>query len=102
MLYPMLFHNLRFGVTMGPIRMNASNPMIDLIFQGSIATDGSEENIVVCHDDVTGAFSVSPKTPITMAQFVHDDFSSFRQGRRATRQTKKTFRLRRIDTTERV
>lgn len=97
LLYPMLFHQLRFGVTTGPIRMNASRPMIDLIFEGRIPTDGSEERVAVCQDDVTGVFSVSPKSPIATAEFVHDDFSSFQQGRTATPQSKIVYRLRKVD-----
>jgi hypothetical protein len=97
MLYPMLFQQLRFGVSMGAVRLNASRPMIDLIFEGTIPTDGSEELIAVCHDAETGSFSVSPKTPVAMAEYVHDDFPSFQQGKTAIKQTKQTYRLRRVE-----
>ncbi len=96
LLYPMLFHQLRFGLTMGPVRMNASRPLIDLIAEGRIPTDGSEERIAVCRDDATGALSVSPRSPVATTQFVHDDFASFKAGRGATQQKKAIYRLRRV------
>jgi hypothetical protein len=71
--------------------------MIDLVFEGKIPTDGSEERIVVCHDPETGSFSVSPKTPVEMAEYVHDDFPSFQQGKTATKQAKPVYRLRRVE-----
>jgi hypothetical protein len=92
----MLFHQLRFGLSMGPVRMNTSRPMIELIAEGRIPTDGSEERVAICHDDTTGTLSVSPRSPIAAAQFVHDDFASFKDGRGATPQTKAVYRLRRV------
>jgi hypothetical protein len=97
LLFPMLFKQLRFGLTFGPMRLNAAYPMIDLVFENRIATDGSEERIAICHDEPTNTFTVSPKIPIEDTGFVHDDFASFEQGRTATSQTKVTYRFRRTE-----
>jgi hypothetical protein len=96
-LYPMLFQNLRFGAKMGPVTMNASRRMFDLVGEGRIPTDGSETEIALTHDPETGRFGVSPRFPVAMVEFVHDDFRAFQEGKRATSQTKPVFRLRRIE-----
>jgi hypothetical protein len=98
MLYPMLFQNLRFGVSIAPtFRLNASHPFVELIFQGTIPTDGSEERVAARFDKERNQFSVSPRIATSDVEFVHDDFPSFQAGRIATKQTEPVYRLRKIE-----
>ena len=97
LLYPILFHNLRFGAQMGPVRLNTTRPLFDLVGEGQIATDGSETEVAISRDEMIGAFSVSPRIPTECSQFVHDDFRSYQEGRKATVQTKPLYRLRRTN-----
>jgi hypothetical protein len=95
-LYPMFARNLRFGAQIGPVRMNATRPLFDLIATREIVTDGSEESVAL-RPDGAGSFAVCPRVPIADAQFIHDDFAGYRAGLKATAQTEPVFRLRRID-----
>jgi hypothetical protein len=99
LLYPLLFMQLRFGLTIGPVRLQAKHPVISLIAQGTIQTDGSEERVGISRDQI-GSFVVNPRSPIETAPFVHDDFASFQQGRTATRQSSTIYRLRRTEGTD--
>ena len=97
MLYPMLFHQIRFGVDIGPVRLNTTQRLIDLIFQGTIPTDGSEERVAARFDEIAGTLSVSPRVTFADANFVHDDFPSFQAGKKSTLQTAPVYRFRRTD-----
>jgi hypothetical protein len=96
LLHPLLSINARFGVTMGSIRLNATRPLIDLVMEGRILTDGSEERVSVTEDPESGSLVVHPSSPINHGHLIHDDFASFQKGITATKQAGPTYRLRRI------
>jgi hypothetical protein len=96
LLYPLLSIQLRFGVTMGPVRMNAVRSLVDLVGQGMIPTDGSEERVCIGEQQPDGSFAVHPHASKAMGSYVHDDFSSYQLGRKATQQVDPVFRLRRV------
>jgi hypothetical protein len=98
LFFPLLFIDLKFGAQIGPIRLNATRPLADMIGQGIIPTDGSEERVGVGQDQATGSLFVNPRSLKTMAPFVHDDFAGFQAGKTATRDTRETYRLKRRDT----
>jgi hypothetical protein len=100
LLYPFLFIQLSFGVTMGPIRMNGSQPLINLIAQGMIPTDGSEERVAVGQDAVKGSFYVNPRAESAMSDYIHDDFQALQDGRKATQERRPIFRLRKSEPPE--
>ena len=94
LLYPFLFIELRFGVSMGPVRMNAVRQLVDLIGQGMIPTDGSEERIGIGKKHMDGSFAVFPRADTAMRSYIHDDFSAYQEGRTATPEVGPVFRLR--------
>ena len=94
LLHPFLFSTLRFGVQMGPVRINATHRLIDLIAQGTISTDGSEENVSISQDHNTGHPAVNPRAAVAMSDYIHDDFKSFQQSRKATTKTGTIYRIR--------
>ncbi len=96
LLYPLLFIKLHFGATMGPVRMNGVRPLIDLIGQGFIPTDGSEERVGIGTDQADGSFVVHPQADKATSDYVHDDFRGFQEGRKATKETRPAFRLRKV------
>jgi hypothetical protein len=83
LLYPMLLSQLRFGVQMGPMRLNASHPLISLIAHGTILTDGSEKRVGLSPND-DGKLGVNPRVEIAMISNVHDDFAGFLDGKGPT------------------
>jgi hypothetical protein len=95
LLYPTLFSELRFGASIGPVRINASRTLVDLIGQGIIKTDGSEERVGIQQDAITGAPSVNPRAPKAMSDFIFDDFAGFQNTKAATPHAGTAFRLRR-------
>ena len=34
LLYPIMFHELRFGAQMGPVRINGQRPLFELVAEG--------------------------------------------------------------------
>jgi hypothetical protein len=94
LLYPLLFMNIRFGAQIGPVRINATHPLFNLITHGTIPTDGSEERAVIGHDVASNRFYVNPRIERSLSAFVHDDFAGFQGGKPATAETRQTYRLR--------
>lgn len=82
MLYPLLLTNVRFGRTFGPLTMNAIRPLFELIGQGIIRTDGSEEWIGISHPDDGGLRAIHATAPVD-AEAIFEDFAAYRDGRRA-------------------
>ncbi|WP_338693198.1 hypothetical protein V5279_43340 [Bradyrhizobium sp. 26S5] len=100
LFYPLLFMQLRFGAQMGIVRLNATRPLIDLIGQGTIPTDGSETRVAVGHDATTGRFYVNPRVEKSVATYVHDDFAGYQAGKLATQESRPFYRLRPTDPLE--
>lgn len=97
LLYPLLFIQLRFGATVGPLRLNTSRPLINLIASGTIPTDGSEQRVGIRQDEITGSFYANPVAKKTMSTHLHDDFSAFQNNKKATTETRPVFRLRKVE-----
>jgi len=87
MLYSLLLTPLQFGATLGGgnfrLRLNGSRPLIDLVMQGLINTDGSEEHVAIHETD--GGFAVGPRIPKEDQPFTHTDFQGFQEGRPAAK-----------------
>lgn len=92
LLYPVLPIKLSMGMQMGPVRFSGRIPLIDLIAQGSMTTDGSEQQVGLIPDG-EDSFIVSPVCKTEMAPFVHDDFRGFEEGKSATASTDAHYRL---------
>ncbi len=113
LLFPLLTTNLRFGATHGvgrpritvgdqrielppqQLRLNASRPLLGLITQGVIKTDGSEERVGFTEVPGTSSLMVNPVAPTEMVPYVHDDFASFQEGKTSTKATGPIRRFRR-------
>jgi len=99
MLYPLLLTSIRSGVDLAPgFRMNSVQPILNWVTQGIITTDGSEEHVSI--RPVGESFAIGCRTPVEVAEFVHDDFLSFQEGRKATVETNEYFQLRRTEAKE--
>jgi len=85
LLYPMLTRPLRFGAELGPLTLNATRLMLDLIAHGTLKTDGSEQHIALTIDDVTGDLIAHPRCRIDDKSFIHDDFAGFQSGQTSTK-----------------
>jgi hypothetical protein len=82
------------------MRLNASRPLFDLITQGTIPTDGSEERAIIGQDAASGRFYVNPRVEKSMSEYVHDDFAGFQSGRTATAEMRPGYRLRKVQRDE--
>jgi len=91
--YPSLLAPVRFGASLGPVRMNATQRIIDLIGSGVLSTDGSEEHLAITELD--GHPVVGPRIPHDDHAHVHDDFSGYQSGSGGTRVTGRVYRFRR-------
>ena len=77
MLYPLALTPVRFGADMGPIKINVRRRLIDLIGQGIIRTDGTEERLAfTVEDGMTSIMAgVIPET-VT----VYEDLAGYQSG----------------------
>ncbi|WBY08948.1 hypothetical protein PIB19_05995 [Sphingomonas sp. 7/4-4] len=91
LLYPMLTRPLRFGAEIGPIALNAIRPMLDLIAQGTLKTDGSEQHVGFTNDPTTGQLVAHPRTLVESRDYIHDDFASFQDGKPASKLTEEYY-----------
>lgn len=86
MIYPLLMSSLQFGCDLGNskfhFRMNATRLLIELVTEGHILTDGSEEHVAIrsLGDD---GYAVCPRIPTEDQAFTHADFRGFQEGRPA-------------------
>jgi len=99
MLFPLINTVVRFqaSIQFAPefrMDLNGSRRVIDLIGQGLLATDGSEENLTFRHAE-EGGIAIGFSAPLEDREFIHDDFAGFQAGATATAQTKQVFRVRR-------
>lgn len=85
LLYPMLTRPLRFGAELGPLTLNARRPMIDLIAQGALKTDGSEQRVAFTKDEETGQLIAHPGTQLADRERIHDDFAGYQAGKGASK-----------------
>jgi hypothetical protein len=95
LLYPMLFTTLRFGASLGPLRINSQRSVLELIVQGVLSTDGSEEHLGITQTDDGKPYAAGPRMPISMKDYVHDDFHGFQKKKMATLETKPVSSFRR-------
>lgn len=91
LLYPLLPIRLTAALQEGNLRLKANIPLIDLIAQGSMTTDGSEQHVGLIEDG--DSFIVSPVCKREMAPFVHDDFRGYQEGRSASESAATHYRL---------
>jgi hypothetical protein len=87
LLYPSLVMNIRFGGQIGPVRINSNRQLIELIAQGSVITDGSE-NIVTIRPEGGGPFP-GPAINREDAGCIYDDLPGFREGHNASGESKR-------------
>ncbi|ETD87037.1 hypothetical protein U716_01520 [Rhodobacter capsulatus B6] len=83
--YPMLTRPLRFGAKFGPVTINASHTMLDLIAHGTLTTDGSEQHVAFTSNEPGGNIVAHPRSHFDNSGFVHDDFEAFQQGKGASK-----------------
>jgi len=83
LLYPLLPIKLSAGLQEGAVRLSARIPLIDLIAQGSMTTDGSEQSVGIVPEG-DDSFVVSPVCKEGTLAFVHDDYRGFQDGKSAT------------------
>lgn len=93
LLYPTLLTRVKFGVQLGPLRLNATHPLIALIDQGSMITDGTEELVTVRPEEGEPVIGILIEKD--QAEGVHNDFAGYQQQREATRETEQVLRYRR-------
>lgn len=85
LLYPMLTRPLRFGAELGPLTLNATRPMVDLIAYGTLKTDGSEQHVAFTQDQLTGDMIAHPRSLIADREHVHDDFAAYQEGKSSSK-----------------
>lgn len=83
MLFPMLLHDLRFGATFDKVTINGSRPLLGLIANGTISTDGSEGMIGYSELDHPERPAIHAVAPISHSA-IFDDYRSYQDGVRAT------------------
>ena len=77
LLYPMLPKSLHFSIDLGPIKMNDIRPMFQLIKQGILKTDDSEERVSFTLDQ--NNMIAHPRIPVASRAYIHDDFNGFQK-----------------------
>jgi hypothetical protein len=91
LFYPALVMNVRFGGQIGHVRITSNRRLIELIAQGAVITDGSE-NLVTIRSD-SGESLLGPTIHGEDADCIYDDFQGFQEGRHATRESKDVYRF---------
>lgn len=104
MLYPMLLTGIRFGTTLGganfKINLNANRHLVELVTDGVISSDGSEQHVGIHAAPDGEGWAVGPRIPIEDREFVHDDFHGFQDRRVATPLGGEVYRIRRVESPE--
>jgi hypothetical protein len=80
---------LRVGADFDPLTINAKHQMLDLIWHGTLRTDGSEQDMAFTQDQQTGVVITHPRSPITNLEHVHDDFAAYQDRQSAQKLTGK-------------
>jgi hypothetical protein len=92
LLYPTILTGIKFGVQLGPVRMNATHPLVALIAQGAVVTDGSEERVALVSDGE--GIRIGPLIHRDDCSNVHDDFAGYQAGEMATRGSREFYQIR--------
>ena len=79
LLYPALGKNVKFGGDIGSLRINSNRRLTELIAQGVVITDNSE-NLVTKHI-VNGQVTLNPVIHGEDTACIYDDFPAFQKGR---------------------
>lgn len=102
MLYPLLLTDLEFGAVIGSgnftININAKRPLVDLVMDQVIASDGSERHVAIHRSEDGDGFAVGPRIPVEDCDFVHEDFQGFQERRTGAPIKEPYYRFRRNDT----
>lgn len=83
MLFPMLLHDIRFGATFDEVTINGSQPLLGLIVNGTISTDGSERLIGYSELDHSDRPAIHAAAPVAHLA-IFDDYNGYQDGVRAT------------------
>jgi hypothetical protein len=86
LFYPALMTDVTFGFQMGPMRMNATHPLIALTTHGTIVTDGSESMVGILPEEE--GWRIGPLIHDDDREFVFDDFRGLQMGLPAQRETR--------------
>ena len=91
LLYPTLMMSIRFGGQLGTVRISSKRPLVELIAQGAIITDGSEKLVAMREEG--GEFFLYPPIQGEDVEGIYDDLPSFREGRHSARKSIDAFRF---------
>ena len=91
LLYPALVMNIRWGGQIGSVRISSKRRLVELIAQGAVITDGSE-NLITIRQEGSDVL-LGPAIHGEDADCIYDDLSSFQKGCHATRESKDIYRL---------
>lgn len=80
LLYPTLLSTLQFGVFLGQARITAERPLIHLVQQGAVVTDGSEASVSVAAEGEK--FRIGPYIHEDDGAWVHHDFAEYQESLR--------------------
>ncbi|MDD2997558.1 MAG: hypothetical protein PHV05_00775 [Candidatus Riflebacteria bacterium] len=83
LLYPTLLTRIEFGLEVGAVRVNAKQTVRDLVAQGAIHTDGSENLFISTLEE--GKTIINPMIHKEDRSFVHNDFSGYQAEEQADR-----------------
>ncbi len=79
LLYPIILNSITCRLQIGPVGLNVTRPIIDLIAQGSIKTDGSETSLSFTQDTQTDQWAIGARY-LKSADNVFENFSSLQNG----------------------
>jgi hypothetical protein len=91
LLYPALVMNIRWGGQIGSLRISSKRRLTELIVQGAVITDGSE-NLVTMRQE-GNEFLLGPGIHREDADNIYDDLLSFQKGSHATEESIDIYRL---------
>lgn len=91
LLYPSLVMNIKFSRQNRHMRIDLNRRLIELIAQGAVITDGSE-NLITLHQDSNG-FRLHLPVHEEDAYGTYDDFSGYQEGRLSTRESREVYRF---------
>jgi hypothetical protein len=82
-IYPLVLSNIKFGLQMGVVRMNAKHQILDMIAFGAIKTDGSETHLSFYTDSKSGKQAISQRGLVS-ASNIYDNFDGYQNGIKGT------------------
>jgi hypothetical protein len=92
LLYPTLVMNISWGGQIGSLRISSKRRLTELIAQGTVSTDGSE-NLVTMQQE-GNEFLIGPAIHGEDADYIFEDLPSFQKGSHAARESIDIYRLR--------